>query len=68
MTKKRKARRRSVKAVLVVRGQKVGTATFKNPSDAKAWARAVGASVKDGRRRKAGKRQKAKAKRARKKR
>jgi uncharacterized protein (DUF3084 family) len=44
---KKRARRRSVRAVLVVGGQKVGTATFRNPDDAKSWARAIGVPVSD---------------------
>lgn len=43
---KKRARRRSVRALLVVKGQKVGTATFRNPDAAKSWARAIGIPVR----------------------
>ena len=45
--KKTTRRRRSVRGMLVVRGQKVGTVSFKNPESARAWARSVGVPVTD---------------------
>jgi hypothetical protein len=69
MAKKKTKRRRSVRGMLVVRGQKVGSVTFKNPESARAWARSVGVPVqqkKKAKRKKAkSKKQKAKAKRRR---
>jgi hypothetical protein len=38
--------------MLVVRGQKVGSVTFKNPESARAWARSIGIPAVNGRKKK----------------